>query len=74
VVAFYYYAKVIKAAWFDPVPTHIPAGEYRRLGISVGPSLQFALGLTAVGVVLIGFYPPAAAAIGELASTIAAVP
>jgi hypothetical protein len=40
----------------------------------VAPSLQFALGLTAVGVVLVGFYPPAAAAIGELASTIAAVP
>ena len=34
VVAFYYYAKVIKAVWFDPVPTHIPAGEHRRTWVS----------------------------------------
>ena len=35
----------------------------------MAPPLRFALAVTTVGVVLIGFYPPAAAAIGEMAST-----
>ncbi len=74
VVAFYYYARVIKAAWFDPVPTHVPAAEHRDLGATMAPSLRFALVLTTVGVLLAGFYPPAASFIGEMASTLAAAP
>jgi len=74
VVAFYYYARVIKAAWFDPVPTWIPAARLKGMASQVVPSLRFALILTAVGVLVIGFYPPVAATIGELASSLAAGP
>jgi NADH-quinone oxidoreductase subunit N len=64
VIGFAYYAKVIKAAWFDPIPEAIPADELR--GRPVVPSLQFALGLTAVAVLLLGFFPDVIARLGDL--------
>ncbi len=71
VIAFYYYARVIKSAWFDPVPPSIPAAELSGLGRSVAPSLQLALVLTAVGVLVLGFYPDLIADVGDVASTVA---
>ncbi len=64
VIGFAYYAKVVKAAWFDPIPEAIPADELR--GRAIVPSLQFALGLTVVAVVLLGFFPDVIARLGDL--------
>ena len=64
VIGFAYYAKVVKAAWFDPIPEAVPADDLR--GRSVVPSLQFALGITAVAVLVLGFYPDAIARLGQL--------
>ena len=72
VVAFYYYAKVIKSAWFDQVPDTIPAAELRGMGRAVAPSLQFALVLTAVGVLVLGIFPNLIADVGDVAKTVAA--
>jgi len=72
VVAFAYYAKVIKAAWFDQVPQEVPAAELTGLGRAVAPSLRFALVLTAAGVLLLGFFPDVIADAGEVAKTVAA--
>jgi NADH-quinone oxidoreductase subunit N len=55
VIAFVYYAKVVKAAWFDPVPEDVLSGEAKS-GV-VSPSLKLALGITAVGVIVIGIFP-----------------
>ncbi|MBA2338336.1 MAG: NADH-quinone oxidoreductase subunit N, partial [Acidimicrobiia bacterium] len=74
VVAFYFYARVIKAAWFDPVPTWVPAGRLKGMARQVAPPLRFALILTAIGVLAAGFYPPLASTIGEMASLLAAGP
>ncbi len=71
VVAFYYYARVIKAAWFDVVPDGVPAGELKDLGATIAPSLRLALVLTAVGVLVLGFFPDLIAGAGEVASTVA---
>ncbi len=64
VIGFAYYAKVVKAAWFDPIPEAIPADELR--GRAIVPSLQFALGLSVVAVVLLGFFPDVIARLGDL--------
>jgi NADH-quinone oxidoreductase subunit N len=64
VIGFAYYAKVVKSAWFDPIPEVVPADELR--GMSIVPSLQFALGLTVVAVLFFGFYPDAIARLGQL--------
>ncbi len=71
VVAFYYYARVIKAAWFDSVPETIPADELKGMGGQVAPSLRLALLLTAIGVLVLGFFPNRIASAGEVASTVA---
>jgi NADH-quinone oxidoreductase subunit N len=64
VIAFVYYAKVVKAAWFDPVPEDILSGEARS--DSVVPSLRLALGITAVGVVAIGIFPGLISELSEM--------
>jgi len=64
VIGFAYYAKVVKAVWFDPIPEAVPADELR--GRPVAPSLRFALGLTAIAVVFLGFYPDAIGRLGQL--------
>ena len=55
VIAFAYYSKVVKSAWFDEVPESIPADQLRDQ--KVVPSLQLALALTAAGVLILGAYP-----------------
>jgi NADH-quinone oxidoreductase subunit N len=64
VVGFAYYAKVVKAAWFDAIPEAVPADELRSQ--PVVPSLQLALGITVVGVLVLGFYPDLIADLGSL--------
>ena len=65
VIAFVYYAKVIKAAWFDPVPEDVLSGEARN--DSVVPTLRFALAITAIGVIVIGFFPNILGTFGDMA-------
>lgn len=64
VIAFVYYAKVVKAAWFDPVPEDVLTGEAR--GDSVVPSLRLALVITAIGVLAIGIFPGIVSELGEM--------
>lgn len=71
VIAFYYYARVIKSAWFDDVPDSVPSAELRDIGSTLSPSLRLALILTAVGVVVIGIYPGIIADAGDVAKTLA---
>jgi NADH-quinone oxidoreductase subunit N len=53
VVAFVYYAKVVKVTFFDPVPETVDAG--RRL--EVAPTVKLALALTAATVIVFGIFP-----------------
>jgi NADH-quinone oxidoreductase subunit N len=64
VVAFVYYSRVVKAAWFDPVPEDVLSGEARE--DSVSPSLGLALTITAVVVVLVGFFPGILSGLGDM--------
>ncbi|MCP4967145.1 MAG: NADH-quinone oxidoreductase subunit N [bacterium] len=70
VIAFVYYSKVVKSVWFDPVPEDVLSGEARNVVVS--PALKLALGITAIGVIAIGFYPPLAANLGEMTKTFVA--
>jgi len=63
VIAFYYYSKVVVSVFMNPVPETVPVAELREY--RTAPSLQFALVLTAIGVIAIGIYPPLVAEIGE---------
>ena len=68
VIALYYYAKVVKGVWMDPVPDSItPKGVPGR----VAPSLGLALGILAFGVILAGVYPSVIAEFTEAASFLA---
>lgn len=55
VVAFYYYAKVVKTVWMDSVPDELQSqvGQEER----VPGSLRLAMGLSALAVVLVGIFP-----------------
>ena len=69
VIALYYYARVVKVAFMDPVPATAPlelAAERR-----VAPALGLALGVTAAVVIAAGFYPPILSFFGDMARTLA---
>jgi NADH-quinone oxidoreductase subunit N len=61
VIAFFYYANVIRAMWF-----HEPAGEDRSV-IRIPPALGGAIAITVIVTVVIGIYPQIFARVGELA-------
>lgn len=71
VVAFVYYAKVLKAAFFDGVPEGLDTAALENTPLP-GP-IGFALGLTAFGVVLLGIFPGIAANLGEFTTDVFAV-
>lgn len=68
VIAFVYYSKVIRVTWFEAVPESIDLEEQEAF--EVPAPIGFALGLTAVGVVVIGFFPGLAANVGEYSTEI----
>ena len=72
VVAFFYYARVVKSAWMDPVPETVSTqqAEVQRLS----PSLGLALGITVVVVVVVGVYPDLLAFFGEATEALLAAP
>jgi NADH-quinone oxidoreductase subunit N len=55
VVAIYYYARVVKAMWMDPVPATVPDREVREAAVPV--PLALALGITAAIVLVVGAAP-----------------
>lgn len=64
VIGFVYYSRVVKSAWFDSVPEDVLSGEART--DSVSPALGLALGITAVAVILVGFFPGILSHLGEM--------
>lgn len=69
VIAFYYYSKVVLAVFMKQVPANVPVHELRDH--RTAPSLQFALILTTIGVIVIGIFPSLVAEIGEATRTFA---
>ncbi|MDH3425638.1 MAG: NADH-quinone oxidoreductase subunit N [Acidimicrobiia bacterium] len=69
VVALYYYAKIVKSAWMDPVPESIASADARETQLA--PSLSLALGIAAVGVVAVGFFPQVLAFFGDATRALA---
>ena len=55
VIALFYYAKVVKSVWMDPVPDSAPTDDRRTRPLA--PALGLALGLTALGTVVLGILP-----------------
>ena len=62
VIAFYYYASIMREMWMRPVPD----GDRRE--IKFPPSLAAAMGLCALGVVAVGVYPSLITNIVDLGS------
>ena len=66
VIAFFYYAAVVRKMWFhDPLPEYAPTGAAGQ----IPAALTVAIGITAAIVVVIGIYPQFFARVGELAFT-----
>jgi NADH-quinone oxidoreductase subunit N len=70
VIAFVYYSKVIKAAFFDPVADGVDI-EALEGQATPGP-IGFALGLTAAGVIVLGVLPGVAANLGDFSAELLA--
>ena len=63
VIAFFYYAAVVRRMWF-----HEPSAEHARGSTRAMPAaLTVAIGLTTAVVVVVGVYPQFFARVGELA-------
>jgi len=69
VIALYYYARVIKTAFMDPVPASAPVELAAERQIA--PALALALGVTAAVVIAAGFYPPILSFFGDAARALA---
>ncbi len=70
VIAFYYYARVVKAVWLDKAPDY-SLGDRKA---KVAGSLTLAMGIATVVVLAIGVYPSIASFIGEASQSLAAGP
>ena len=70
VVALFYYARVTKVMWMDPVPVTAPASDVRDA--PVAGSLNLAMGIAALFVLVTGFLPQVAAFFGEASKVIIA--
>jgi NADH-quinone oxidoreductase subunit N len=67
VIAFYYYARVVKAVWLDPAPETV-----REQSAPAG-SLSLALGITLALTVIIGFFPAIATVFADASRVLTAV-
>jgi NADH-quinone oxidoreductase subunit N len=63
VIAFFYYARVVREIWFHPVPDDV---DPRPLETPL--ALNAAIGICAAVVLVVGVYPQLFARIGELAA------
>ncbi len=66
VIAFFYYARVVKTVWMDPAPAEL--GE-EATAPATG-ALRLAMGLAAVAVVVIGVFPGISAFFGDATTRI----
>ncbi len=69
VIALFYYARVIKSIYFDPVPESVDAGA--AADRPMARPLALAIGLTVVAVVVAGFFPQVLAFFGDATRVIA---
>lgn len=60
VIAFYYYARIIKVVWFDD-----PPADRQEIDYTVSGSLSLAMGIVAVATVVVGFFPAISTFFGE---------
>ena len=70
VIAFVYYSKVIKSAFFDSVPEGVDVDALEAVEVP-GP-IGFAMGLTAAAVIIMGVLPGLAANLGDYSSQLIA--
>ncbi len=70
VIAFVYYAKVVVAAFFSPVPDNIDAAALE--GAKTPGPIGFALGVLTAGVIVLGAFPGLAANLGNFSSEVLA--
>jgi NADH-quinone oxidoreductase subunit N len=68
VIAFYYYARVVKSVWFDDPKGEFPADVYE----APPGSLRLALGISVALTIAIGIYPSIATFVGDASRVIAA--
>jgi NADH-quinone oxidoreductase subunit N len=68
VVALVYYTKVVKTAFFDPVPDTIDVAALE--GMDVAPPMQLALGITAVLVLVLGVFPGLVSTLAQYSSEV----
>ncbi|HEX2153638.1 MAG TPA: NADH-quinone oxidoreductase subunit N [Acidimicrobiia bacterium] len=68
VIALYYYTRVVKAVWLDPVP----AGVAIREQTAPAGSLSLALGITLALTVIIGFFPAIATVFADASRVLTA--
>jgi NADH-quinone oxidoreductase subunit N len=68
VVAFVYYAKVVKTAFFDDVPDYIDVAAIEP--VEVAPPLRLALGITGVLVIVVGVFPGIASTLAQYSSEV----
>ena len=72
VVAFFYYAKVVKSVWMDPVPETVAVDD--TPASDPVPSLVLALGISVIAVLVIGVFPQLFAFFGEATEALLAAP
>ena len=70
VVAFVYYAKVVKAAFFDPVPDYVDVDAIEPM--EVAPPIRLALGLTGALVIVLGVFPNVVSTLAQYTSEVVA--
>lgn len=70
VVAFFYYAKVVKTAFFDTLPDTVDVDTLAP--IPVAPPMRLALGITAVLVLVLGVFPGLVSALTQYSSEVLA--
>lgn len=66
VIAFYYYARVVKTVWMDPAPAELA----EEATAPAAGALKLAMGIAAVAVVVIGIFPQISAFFGEATTRI----
>ncbi|HSM01085.1 MAG TPA: NADH-quinone oxidoreductase subunit N [Acidimicrobiia bacterium] len=72
VIALVYYARVVKSVYMDDVPVTVPVD--RAAETEVPRPLALALGITAVAVVVVGFFPQILGFFGEVTERLVAGP
>jgi len=68
VIAFYYYARVVKAVWFDPAPAVVIGDRHAK----TSGSLVLAMTIAVVVTLIVGVFPQLSAVFGEATRVVVA--